>query len=402
MRFLFLWLTGLLLAAPVAQAQDLHKTLQRQFILAEAGDTIRIPAGTYRLPGSLSMDDKENIVIMGAGVDATILSFKGQKEGAEGIRITNCRNIQVRDLSLQDARGDLIKVMDTDGITFAHMRTEWTGRPQKTNGAYGFYPVSCTNVLIEYCEAIGASDAGIYVGQSHNIVVRHCRAYHNVAGIEIENSTIADVHDCEASQNTGGILVFDLPDLPKGQGGNVRVYNNRVVDNNYRNFAPKGNIVGVVPPGTGVIILATKDVEVYNNEILDHRTASTAIISYYMTGIKIQDEDYDPYPTRIFVHDNQYESSNRKPTLKNKLGVLLLAKFGKKVPHILYDGILDPERIGADGQLPESDRICIRNNGAATFANLDAEHDFKNISRDLAPYDCTRTSLKAPSISFSH
>lgn len=392
-----LWLLG----SSLLSAQDLYKTLQRQLIMAEAGDTIRIPAGTYRLPGSLSMDGKNDVVILGAGINETVLSFKDQKEGAEGIRITNSRNITIGHLTLQDARGDLIKVMDTEGITFAHMRTEWTGRPQKSNGAYGFYPVSCTNVLIEYCEAIGASDAGIYVGQSHNIVVRHCRAYRNVAGIEIENSTMADVHDCEAYQNTGGILVFDLPDLPKAQGGNVRVYNNRVVENNYRNFAPKGNIVGVVPPGTGIIILATKDVEVYNNEITGNRTASTAIISYFMTEIPIQDEDYDPYPTRIFVHDNQYASANRKPTFKNKLGVLLYAKFGKQVPDILYDGILDPDRTGEDGLMRAEDRICIRNNGEATFANLDAEHNFKNISRDLAPYDCSRVSLKAPGLTGS-
>jgi parallel beta-helix repeat protein len=402
LTYYFSLLVGLWLVPTLqVQAQDMHKTLQRQFIMAEAGDTIRIPAGTFRMPGSLSMDEKEDIVIMGAGIDETILTFKGQKEGAEGIRITNSRDIRIMHLTLQDAQGDLIKVMDTEGITFAHMRTEWTGRPKKSNGAYGFYPVSCTNVLIEHCEAIGASDAGIYVGQSHNIVVRNCRAYHNVAGIEIENSTMADVYECESYMNTGGILVFDLPDLPKAQGGNVRVYNNRVIENNYRNFAPKGNIVGVVPPGTGIIILATKDVEVYDNEIRDNRTAGTAIISYYMAEIPIQDDDYDPYPTRVYVHDNQYQRAAGKPTLKNKLGVLLFAKFGRKVPHILYDGIMDPARTGADGHLNEADRICIRNNGDATFANLDAENNFKNIRQDLTPYDCSRASLKAPGLTGS-
>ena len=48
--------------------------------------------------------------------------------------------------------------------------------------------------MIEHCIAIGASDAGIYVGQSNNIIVRNCEAFQNVAGIEIENSIKADVH----------------------------------------------------------------------------------------------------------------------------------------------------------------------------------------------------------------
>ena len=68
--------------------------------------------------------------------------------------------------------------------------------------------MQCDNVLIENCTAIGASDAGIYVGQSNRIIVRNSIAHQNVAGIEIENSLNADVFDNVATGNTGGILVF--------------------------------------------------------------------------------------------------------------------------------------------------------------------------------------------------
>ena len=64
-------------------------------------------------------------------------------------------------------------------------------------------------MLIDSCVAIGASDAGIYVGQSENIIVKNSIAEFNVAGIEIENSYYADVFNNYASNNTGGILVFD-------------------------------------------------------------------------------------------------------------------------------------------------------------------------------------------------
>ncbi|MEL6676856.1 MAG: parallel beta-helix domain-containing protein, partial [Bacteroidota bacterium] len=267
--------------------QDIQKQLQTQFIMAEAGDTIMVPAGKHEIVSGLSMDEKENIVIQGAGKEKSILSFKGQKEGAEGIRIANSKNIEIRGLTVENAKGDAIKVLDTEGITFFDVQTSWTGKPKKTNGAYGLYPVGCTNVMIDQCVAFGASDAGIYVGQSHNIVVKNSVAHHNVAGIEIENSTMADVFNCEAYENTGGILVFDLPDLPKKQGGNVRVYKNKVWENNYKNFAPKGNSVSHVPPGTGVIVLASKDVEIYDNDIIDNRTAGTAIASYYIFEIPI-------------------------------------------------------------------------------------------------------------------
>ena len=106
------------------------------------------------------------------------------------------------------------------------------------------YPVESKNVLIDGCIVIGASDAGIYVGQSQNIIVRNSRAEFNVAGIEIENSYFADVYNNIATNNTGGILVFDLPGLPQQGGHHVRVFKNRSVGNNTDNFAPEGNIVG--------------------------------------------------------------------------------------------------------------------------------------------------------------
>lgn len=378
-----------------------QKDLQTQFIMAAPGDTIRIPAGNFSSKAAISLDEKENIVIMGAGMDQTVISFKGQDEGAEGFRIANCADITIMDLTIEDASGDGIKAMDTEGIRFLGVKTSWSKKPSKKNGAYGFYPVSCTNVLLDSCVAIGASDAGIYVGQSHNIIVRRCIAYHNVAGIEIENSTMADVYQCEAYENTGGILVFDLPDLPKKKGGNVRVYENNIHDNNFKNFAPKANSVAFVPPGSGIVILSASHVEVYDNTIVNNITTGVAIASYYITERPLQDTAYYPYPTAISIHDNKFERPRVRPSLKSKLGILFYAKFKKDVPDILYDGILDEATLGEDGWFKDEFRICIRDNGTARFANIDAGHSFKNIQTDLAPYDCTRAPLKAPRLTMN-
>jgi len=389
----FVVLSGMLYAQ-----EDIRKSLQTQFIMAEPGDTIDVPAGNYLSSGSISLDEKENIVIRGAGMDKTVISFEGQADGAEGIRVDNSKNITLMDMTLQDARGDLVKVMNTERIRMIRLKVEWTGKPKKSNGAYGLYPVSCNGVLIDECVAIGASDAGIYVGQSHDIIVRNSVAYHNVAGIEIENSTLADVYECEAYENTGGILVFDLPDLPKKAGGNVRVYNNRVHDNNYKNFAPEGNSVAFVPPGTGVIILATSDVEVYDNQVINNQSFGLAIVSYYMTERPINDEGYYPYPTAIYVHDNNFQRKRTRPTFRHKLGLLAFKMFRKDVPHIWFDGILDKDKVGDSGMYMDEHRICIRNNTNGSMVNLDAENNFENYSTEAAPYDCGRDALEAPEI----
>lgn len=371
-----------------AQA-DIEKSLQTRLIMAEDGDVIDLPAQFVTLSNTLWLDAKKNITIRGAGQDKTVLSFKNQTQGAEGMKVTNGENIVLENFTIEDSKGDLIKTQTVHGLTMRNITARWTGTPKETNGSYALYPVQCQVVRIERCTAIGASDAGIYVGQSDSVWVTESYAKNNVAGIEIENTTNAWVFKNNAMYNTGGILVFDLPDLPKKRGGHVKVYDNKVVGNNYRNFAPKGNIVGTVPAGTGVMILATNDVEVYNNYIFDNKTASTGIISYLMTEIPIKDKDYIPYPSAISVHNNVYSEGKRMPTWKNKLGFLFWLKFGKKVPHILYDGIQNPDWTDASGALKPAYRICIKDNQNGTFANLKADKKFKGISKSLASYDCS-------------
>lgn len=375
---------------------DYQKELQTQLILAKDGETIHLKEGIFHFTRSLSLEGKKNIVIRGKGMDKTIFNFKRQSDGAEGFKISNCDNITIQDLNVQNTKGDGIKTMNVEGISFLNVKAEWTGKPNKKNGAYGLYPVSCNRVLIDGCVAVGASDAGIYVGQSNHIIVRNCKAYYNVAGIEIENSTMADVYQNETYNNTGGILVFDLPDLQQKKGGNVRVFNNIIRENNFPNFAPKGNIVASVPDGTGVMILATNNVEIFDNEITNNKTLGISISSYYMTENPINDKDYYPYPTGIFIHDNTFKRKPMKATKRGRLGKLfwLKLRFGKDVPDIVYDGIVDPNTKDEDGNVKPEYQICIRNNKNADFINIDAANGFKNKSEDLTDYDCERVGLK--------
>ena len=380
---------GALFPAIVFSQPEIQEEWQEQWILVEDGSTINLPEGTFHFTRTLSLEGKKKIHIKGAGMGKTVLSFAGQIEGGEGVRITNSENIRLEGFTVLDTKGDGIKAQHVYDIQFLFVEARWSGKPDKENGAYGLYPVQSQRVLLYESKAYGASDAGLYVGQCEQVVVRKCHAERNVAGIEIENTTYADVVENTATGNTGGILVFDLPDLEKKRGGHVKVYKNKVIENNYKNFAPKGNIVGQVPPGTGIMVLATSDVQIYENEITNNRTAGTAIMSYYVTEIPIKDESYDPYPARIYVHDNTYMRKKRWPILKNKFGKLFLFKFGSKVPHIVYDGIQDETFVSpSTGRLLPEYEICIYNNTDETFANLDAGNRFKGLSRDLTLFRC--------------
>ena len=378
-----------------------YKDIQEKFILAQPGDTIYLPAGKTSVDRSLWADNLDNVIISGFGIDSTILSFKNQIEGAEGIKITNSTNIILKDFTIENSKGDLIKVEDTNGIEFINVKAQWTYGPLETNGSYALYPVKSKNVLIDNCIAIGASDAGIYVGQSENIIVRNSEAYYNVAGIEIENSINADVYSNYTHDNSGGILVFDLPDLLVKKGGDVRVFENKIINNNTTNFAPEGNIVAKVPTGTGIMILATSNVEIFNNVISNNKTANTSIVSYFITEEEISDTLYYPYPTSIYLHNNSYFRDKQFPSFSftQPIGFLLAYNFWRDIPDIIYDGIIDSE-ITKNGNVINEYKICIKNNKNADFVNLNAGNNFNDMSQDLSQHDCSHQSIKSVSYPF--
>jgi parallel beta-helix repeat protein len=345
----------------IQPSENAYEDIQEALILAEPGDVIRLTSGIFNLQDSLSLD-VEGVQIEGEGMNQTILNFADQQSGAQGLSVTS-DNVTLQDFSIQNAKGDAIKVKGVTNIKFLRVKTEWTNGPNSENGAYGLYPVESTNVLIDGCIAIGASDAGIYVGQSKNIIVRNSRAEFNVAGIEIENSYYADVFNNVATNNTGGILVFDLPGLPQQGGHHIRVFNNRSVGNNTDNFAPEGNIVGEVPRGTGIIIQANSNVEIFNNEIGDNDTVNIAVVTY---GNETDDVTYYPHPKSIQIHGNKFGPTGYNPdTSKGELAEILFELSDGNMPDIFWDGLVPISQI-IFGQ-PEDEKMIITNNGDATF-----------------------------------
>ena len=348
---------------PGAEAQE---RLQTALLDAKPGDVVKLAAGRYELTDGLSLD-VDNVTVKGAGPDATILSFKGQKSAGEGLLVTSDR-VTLRDFAVEDTRGDGVKSKGSDQISFLNLRVEWTNGPNEKNGAYGIYPVSSTNVLIDKVTVRGASDAGIYVGQSKNIVLKNSRAEFNVAGIEIENSMNADVFDNVTTRNTGGILVFDLPNLPQMGGHSTRLFRNKVVQNDTPNFAPKGNIVASVPTGTGVMVMANRNVHVFENEIDGNASAAVMLVSYTQ---KFDDKTYNPLPRDIVVRDNRIGKNGFAPKFPG--GEILAKELGGVIPPVMWDGVTKHAQNADPVRVQISDGPVLNLNLAAPGALLTAK-----------------------------
>lgn len=356
-----------------SNAEELQKDLGKILYNPNTpeGSIIYLPNGYFQLLDPIRIGIK-GITLQGVGMgnnqnahQGTILDFSLQKDselggsGSEGVQVL-ADNVTLKDLAVVNAVGDGIKAMGIKNITIDSVRVEWLGEVSMANGGYGIYPVLATGVVVKNSFVRGASDAGIYVGQSHNILVQENYVTENVAGIEIENSQQALVLNNRVVGNTGGILVFDLPDIQLGTkdnkgiaGRTIKIEGNHIDNNNTRNFAQLSNIVALTPPGTGLLVMSSDQVEIYNNEISNHRSIGVIIFSYFLVRpFDLLDEfitGYDSTPERIFIHENTYINNSYDPIesahiqgteVKYISGDLqkLFSHFGG-MPEIIYGGL---------------------------------------------------------------
>lgn len=358
------------------------------FFQAGPGDTIEFGCGFFEFSTGLVMQGTENVVITGCGRDETVLSFR-DSDTAEGFLAINVRGLVVEDLTVADTPGDGIKIKGGDFVTYRDARVIWssadrpitaenyqtamqfecpasphaqpTYQPSSSNGRYGIYPVQSRNVLIDNVESIGASDAGLYVGQSDDVIMRNSRAAYNVAGFEIENTRGADMYGNLGECNTVGYIVYDLPELSQ-YGRITRMYDNVARNNNNENFAA-GGIVSQVPSGSGLITLAYDQIEVFDNTFEDHRTGSIIITSYELIGMP-NDRRMDVYDEALHIHDNVFRDGGYNPPLPDieqvvlgddistLLPTLVRLKNGGFGAHIVWDGLYD--ELDGDCPYPEN------------------------------------------------
>lgn len=404
--------------------------LQERTNLVVDGETLVLAEGTWDLDNQVTVRGASGIRIVGQGMDLTTLSFANQAVQGNGVDVVG-DDFTLEGLTVADSTKDGVRIEDSVGVTLRGVRVTWTNGPATDNGAYGLYPVTSEDVLVEDCEATNAADAGLYVGQVIRAVVRNNVARGNVAGIEIENTQYADVYGNLAEDNTVGLAVFDLPGNPIA-GRDVWIHDNVVRDNNRENFAP-GGTVEQVPAGTGTFALASRRVLIENNTYENNGTGDIAILSGlaieadpaqwvidpaemrgdYEDLALIGDESgmlYNYRSENIVVKGNTHSGSGENPDMgslgKRPLGFLIGAMFAGEAPvdSVLYDTIGESAVDPADPTGNSNDNhICVGGNTNGTFVSLHLEYlmagfdnaeypsftDMYRPESPFAPFDCT-------------
>lgn len=374
----------------LSPGSDDTSALQTALIEAKSGDTVCLCKGSYALTKEVSLAVPGVTVRgLGAKLDDVVLDFAGQTQGDDGFTVTS-DGFTIENLGIKNSPGNGIVVTGAEDVTFRKLKVWWDAGSVTENGAYAVYPVKSTRVIIEDSEIIGAADAGVYVGQCNQAIVRRNKVHGNVAGIEIENTNDAEVYENEAWDNTAGILVFTLPNLEKKDGKRTKVRDNDVHDNNRANFAEQGTIVASVPAGTGMLILASDDNEIANNQITNNQSAGVVVVSMTTLNIVLQttkDPATDPDPEKTYLHGNTFTNNGSDP--QGILGAFAV----KPLENVIWDGVL---KAGVTDPM-----LCLGDAPLPSFRNLHAPGglvDNAAHTTDATPHQCKLPEL--PSVSW--
>ena len=325
-------------------------------IQAAPGDVIEFDCGYFELTNTFQLTDTEDVLVKGCGKDKTILSFKNNN-APEGVLAVNVRGVTYQDFTVADTGGNGFELRGVDNAKLLRVRAYWssnggrespdpinaenfaerlhvpctqpptldptapenTGRPgtespdytpSPKSGRYGIYPVSSENILVDEAESIGASDAGIYVGQTNTAIIKNSRAAYNVFGFEIENVQGGEYQNNLAECNTGGFLIYDLDSL-RQYGDRSRMYGNISRNNNTYNFT-SGGIVGSVPPGSGMITLSYDRIDIFDNVFENNNTAGIIHTSYeiFPEGAgRPSEKRIDWYTEGVHIFRNKFKNN---------------------------------------------------------------------------------------------
>jgi parallel beta-helix repeat protein len=316
------------LPAPAA-ARTMHvdpgESIQAAIDEARSGDTVRVHPGTYKdttedCSTCALQIKRNNIELVGENDPSRVVlqAKSGQDTGIQvaKTKVDGCLKNDGRRVNGSLIRGLTVKGFDENGVLhFCVDNWRITNVVATGNDEYGFFPLFSGKGRLDHSRARGANDTGFYVGQSHDVRMDHNTAVDNVSGFEIENSVRVVAEDNLGHDNTAGLLSFALPNLQVKVNRNNVIRRNVFHHNNRKNTCgDEDDTVCNVPPGSGIIMVATDKNVVKNNKVKNNKTDGIATVSYcILLGGEDCNPDIEPNPDDNTIVGNTVTGNGKNP-----------------------------------------------------------------------------------------
>jgi hypothetical protein len=249
------------------------KTIQAAVGHAKAGDTVRVPDGTYKEAVKISGAKKRYLRLIGDAKTPgkVILQAKGSMQN--GVFVTGADHVTVQGFEARDYKANGFFVLNATGYTLRNLVATHTG-------TYGIYAFNTIGGLIADSAASQNNDSGFYIGETPpqtkpvRSYVRNVTSYENVLGFSGTNMRYVTITKSLWFNNGVGIVPNALDSEKYAPPEDNVITDNDVFWNNFDYFqgAPfplRSGATGdlAYPVGTGVLLYGGRGNVVTNNRI---------------------------------------------------------------------------------------------------------------------------------------
>jgi parallel beta-helix repeat protein len=281
-------------------------TIQAAVDAATPGDTVLVPPGLYR---ENVLVNKNNITITGS--QAAIMDGTGLT-GNSGITVRSSipqgriDGFRLTGLRIQNYEENGVLLVRVDNFAIDHGK-------YVNNDEYGIFPILSSHGRIEFNQVSGSNDTGIYIGQSHDVVINDNHVTDCTVGFDVELSSNVAVHNNEAKSNSIGMTTEVVPGLTVTETTNIQFIGNVINKNNRPNpVTEPEDILSHLPSGSGLLIIGADEVSVNSNAVMMNDSVGIAVIRL-PPEFSEPDPRINPFPDNDEIRGNVVNLNGRNP-----------------------------------------------------------------------------------------
>jgi hypothetical protein len=264
------------------------RTIQKAVNKAKAGDTIRVRNGVYREAVSISGKKKRYLKVVGNPKKPRKVLLRARGNMQNGFFVSGADEVSINGFMTRGYKANGFFVVNVNGYTLNHLVARQTG-------VYGLYAFNTIGGRMLNSEAFYVNDGAFYIGQTPpqdkpiQTLVRNVDGWGSPIGFSATNMRYVTITKSRFYNNAVGIVpnALDSEKFPPPED-NV-ITDNEIFWNNF-NFH-QGNppfevrdsgTAALVPIGTGILLLGSRDTRVENNRIYGNFLGGFAALDSFL------------------------------------------------------------------------------------------------------------------------